>query len=563
MKSWKLSFRWFSFLSLAFIFQVGAQAQELTSLTPTKDAYVQQGRGNKGRVSNLPVKNRGEAHTTTRNAWVGFDISQFSNSGQTVEKAEFRLFLGKLTSSETTHTIFEGDNNWEETTLQYVSPTSPEVFPWPLAQKTLTKNDVNSWVVYDVTDYVNILISSGQTEVTFVIEAEDSAYSHYDSRETANVPTLNMTAGESARQDEVADEELLDEVLDDLSDEEVLVEEPVVVDLPVAEETQAEQESPDGQIRVNDVTSLQAALDNATAGDVIVVAPGVYAPSGSLVEEFAGGNRRAYFRADASGSENAPIVLKAEDPTNPPVIRGLHVRNSDYLLWIRGDHWIVEDLILEQGGKGLMLDGSSNSVISRLVVFNIGEEGIHLRSGTSSTVVEDCKISDTGMTRPGLGEGIYIGSDGRHWSSFDRSCDNNVIRRCEVRTCTAECIDIKEGTRNSIVEDCLFYGARISGENFADSFIDLKGVGAHVRNNRFYKQSNETVTRGVAIVHRSRGTTAEDNLIYGNQFFMNNSNGLMVHAYRGDDNFAWDNTRIPAGQDYQGDSPELRITPPN
>ncbi|MEM9458035.1 MAG: right-handed parallel beta-helix repeat-containing protein [Myxococcota bacterium] len=316
-----------------------------------------------------------------------------------------------------------------------------------------------------------------------------------------------------------------------------------------------------GTIMVRDVAGLRAALLGATAGDRIVVAPGVYAPEDVLEEDYAGAPRAAYFLANASGSEQDPIRLEAEDPANPPTLRGLTYSDSAYVLWIRGEYWQIQDLVLERGGKGLMLDESSHTVASRVEVYDMGDEGIHLRSGTSNALVEDCVVESVGLNQPGFGEGLYIGSDGSQWGLYEPACHNNVIRGCTVRGTRAEGVDIKEGTEGNVVEDSDFYGGEISGENFADSFIDLKGVDARVRNNRFYKEDNGTVTRGVAIVERPMGPTAQGNWIFDNEFFLDDANGVMVHAYAGSGNCAWDNMRTPAGDDYQGNAPELCFEP--
>jgi Rad3-related DNA helicase len=47
-----------------------------------------------------------------------------------------------------------------------------------------------------------------------------------------------------------------------------------------------------------------------------------------------------------------------------------------------------------------------------------------------------------------------------------------------------------------------------------------------------------------------------------NIYNMDDADGLMVHAYAGSDNYAWDNTRNPAGEEYQGNAPELYLTDP-
>ena len=68
-------------------------------------------------------------------------------------------------------------------------------------------------------------------------------------------------------------------------------------------------------------------------------------------------------------------------------------------------------LILERGGKGLMLDESNNSVVSGVTVRDVGEEAIHLRSGSINCIVQDYNVRETGKNKPGFGEGVYIGSD--------------------------------------------------------------------------------------------------------------------------------------------------------
>ena len=43
---------------------------------------------------------------------------------------------------------------------------------------------------------------------------------------------------------------------------------------------------------------------------------------------------------------------------------------------------------------------------------------------------------------------------------------------------------------------------------------------------------------------------------------MNSKDGYMVYAYRGNNNYAWDNVRTTDGNEYKGNDPELYLTDP-
>jgi endoglucanase len=310
------------------------------------------------------------------------------------------------------------------------------------------------------------------------------------------------------------------------------------------------------------VAALRTALIDADPGDCIVVASGTYAAPDSYTVNYATADRTVYYYSQQSGTAGQPITIISADAEDKAVLAGINTEESGYILWINGSNWNIVNLVLQTGGKGLVLDEASDSVIDGVEVYEVGDEGIHLRSGTSDTVVKNCTVDGTGIEQPGFGEGIYIGSDNGQWDKYEKACNNNTVEYCTLKNTAAEGVDVKEGTTNIIIHDCNIYGDGISGENNADSFIDLKGDAARVYNNTFYKENNATVTRGVAIVERPQGPTATNNWIYDNNFEMNNADGLMVHAYAGSDNYAWDNSRNPAGEEYKGNDPELYLTDP-
>lgn len=283
--------------------------------------------------------------------------------------------------------------------------------------------------------------------------------------------------------------------------------------------------------------------------------------------------RKFYFRGVNNGTSSNKIKIKSLNPSNPATLAGGAISDSSYVFYITGDHWIVEDIIIRTGGKGLILDNSNNSEIRNVEIYDIGQEGLHVRDGSSNTLIDNVNVHDVGKLDDGFGEGIYVGSDNSVWWEGDgtdtgekgllykRAVYNTTITNSTIGpNITAEPFDIKEGTENTIVENCIIYGSGVSGNNFADSHIDIKGNTARIRCNTFYQSNNSTIERAIMIVPRTNAgvannLTAKNNYIHDNTFYLDQNSVEVVFTYGDSENtYAWDNTRIPnSGNYYQGD----------
>jgi len=324
-------------------------------------------------------------------------------------------------------------------------------------------------------------------------------------------------------------------------------------------------------IQVDNSEALQSALLSAIPGDVIVLMPGTYVATAKHTYNYSGAQRTAYFGGirdgqPISGTQDKPIILQSADPKRPAILRGLDMKGLGYVLWINGENWVISDIIVEYGAKGIMMDNASDSLVKNVTIRQIGDEGLHLRSGTSRVLVDNVTVEDTGLVQPGFGEGIYVGSDRAQWDKYLPACNNNVIRNCTLRRTTAEAIDIKEGVNGTVVTGCSIYGSKISNELFADSFIDIKGNGSRIFDNTFFKENNPLVTRSIALVNRDNDivkSSSSYNWIYNNVFNMNDENGAIVHGYKGTENYAWNNVRIPKkGEGHKSKSAVLKTRPP-
>jgi hypothetical protein len=146
---------------------------------------------------------------------------------------------------------------------------------------------------------------------------------------------------------------------------------------------------------VRDAASLRAAVATAQPGTRILLAPGTY-PGG-------------FHFSQLQGAPGQPIVLGAEDPTQPPVLEGgangIQLSDPAYLE--------LQDLVISDAtGNGLNIDdgGSFDTpahhiVLRRLRITDIGpagnRDGIKL-SGVTDFTVEHCTLERWGNGGSGI-----------------------------------------------------------------------------------------------------------------------------------------------------------------
>jgi hypothetical protein len=217
---------------------------------------------------------------------------------------------------------------------------------------------------------------------------------------------------------------------------------------------------PKASVKVSDADELDDALDDADPGDVIRLADGRYDDR---------------FEIDRSGKADKPIWLCGSAKA---VLDGGNPKKGIVLAVDDVEHWRLVGFTVENGQKGIMVDGSSHVVLGGLTVRRIGDEAIHLRDGSVDNVVVGSTISDTGLREAKFGEGIYVGSAESNWCDVssckpDRSDRNRLIGNTFTET-KAEAIDIKEGTSGGVVTGNTFDGSSLVVAT-ADSWVDVKG----------------------------------------------------------------------------------------
>lgn len=215
-------------------------------------------------------------------------------------------------------------------------------------------------------------------------------------------------------------------------------------------------------IVVSSAPALSAALATALPGQTIQLADGVY--TGKFV-------------ASASGTAAHPVTLigsRAAILTTGGIGTG-------YGLHITGSYWVVNGISVTQSGKGIVLDGSVHTALIGVNVGFTGDEGVHFRHASAFSSITGSVVHDTGLTAPGYGEGVYIGSAKSNWASVMGSAstpdntDHVVVQGNSIFNTAAEGVDIKEGTTGGSLIGNVFTNAGYSGANFGDSWVDVKG----------------------------------------------------------------------------------------
>ena len=273
----------------------------------------------------------------------------------------------------------------------------------------------------------------------------------------------------------------------------------VLLSAGVAEFAHAEQTSIK---QVRNSAELSQALTSAQPGTTILLAPGEY--TGDL-----------HFR-DIMGEPGKPIVIAAEDPDQPSVIKGrkqcLHLSGAAYVelhnLTFTGA--AANGLNIDDGGS---YDTPTHHVILKgLTVTDIGSAGNHdgiKLSGVDDFRIEGCSVSHWGRRGQGIDmvgchNGVIEGCVLRHQDDGGAGVQtkggstNIQIRRCRFEHAGARAVNIGGSTglqyfrpplvngashaeaREILVEGCTFIGSQAP--------IAFVGVdGAIVRFNTIYR----------------------------------------------------------------------------
>ncbi|KQV21847.1 MULTISPECIES: cellulose binding domain-containing protein [unclassified Kitasatospora] len=247
---------------------------------------------------------------------------------------------------------------------------------------------------------------------------------------------------------------------------------------PTPTPTPTSTTTPGPVVDVSTAAQLSGALAAATPGQTIRLAPGEY--HGAFATTRPG---TAAQRITLTGPRTAVLVNDGPSGDPPACPEPTAGWDPGYGLWLAGaPYWNLTGFTVKDSKKGVVLDSSHHVTVDGLYVHHVEDEGVHFRRSSADGVIRNSVIEYTGLVQPGYGEGVYLGSAGSNWGCHgntggaDRS-DRVLVENNRIGPyIAAEPIDVKEGTYAGIIRGNTFDGRGISGQNSADSWIDVKGI---------------------------------------------------------------------------------------
>lgn len=222
-------------------------------------------------------------------------------------------------------------------------------------------------------------------------------------------------------------------------------------------------------VNVTDGQTLKAALAAARPGQTIQLADGTYT-----------GN----FKITAAGTAAAPITLTGSRNAVLSTSSG----GGNVIQLTSSPYWTIRGVTLTHAQKGIMIDASDHVTVDSVEVYATTMEGVHFRTSSSYGVVRDSFIHDTGTSGSGMGEGVYVGTANNLGDNSDYvSILDNVIGP----NVGGENIDVKEGTTGGLISGNTFDGSGLTGANYDDSWVDVKGNGYTVVGNTGVHTTND------------------------------------------------------------------------
>ena len=200
------------------------------------------------------------------------------------------------------------------------------------------------------------------------------------------------------------------------------------------------------------------------------------------------------FELYADGTKTSPIILTAQDPDNPPLLKG----TGNTVLSVTGNYLVIDNIKLSSTTRGLEINNASYNIIRNVEIFKTGSEGVLIRGTSTHNLFQNCFIHNTGTYYSIFGDGLIIGTK-LDEPYYTHESNYNIIEGCIFRDIPSEPIKINVySTENEIVGNT-FFGDRISGRSEADSFVNVAGYNNYIHDNVAYRNLNQNIVHAFKV----------------------------------------------------------------
>lgn len=272
--------------------------------------------------------------------------------------------------------------------------------------------------------------------------------------------------------------------------------------------------------------SFEAAVENLTPGDTLIVHQGTYTDSGRI-------------SIAVKGTVSAPVVIKGADGETPPLITRTASAAIQNTINIEGATYLtIKGLeIAGNGGDGINLNSTPSYVTLEDLHIHDVDVGINFRSNMDHITVRRNHIHRTGIDG-GTGEGMYVGCNNATCVVHDSLMENNWIHDTLPGTTQGDGIEVKVGSHSNTIRDNVIYnmtypGIFVYGGGAGVNTVEgnvvwncLEGIyavaDAVVRNNIVFNSGTGLSLYGHAQVSQMKNVTAVNNTLY------NNTDGVYV-----------------------------------